>query len=96
MEKAHRVPDCGWGEDPILGLAPVSVSSGMIESKKSSGSETVVRARSPEEQNIVRQLGKVRRYLAKAPTTFSRNAWESRIALCEKQLAKAKVRAALH
>ncbi|MGA2137651.1 MAG: hypothetical protein ABSH14_02200 [Verrucomicrobiia bacterium] len=49
--------------------------------------------RSPEERNIRKQLGKVRRYLAKSTDANMRSSWESRIAVYETQLAKAEARA---
>jgi len=45
--------------------------------------------RSPEELNIRKQLGKVRRYLAKSTNGNIRSWWESRIKVYEAQLAKA-------
>jgi hypothetical protein len=49
--------------------------------------------RSPEERNIRKQLGKVRRYLAKSTDASFRSSWESRITVYEAQLAKAEARA---
>ena len=49
--------------------------------------------RSPEERNIRKQLGKVRRYLAKSTDANMRSSWESRITVYEMQLAKAEARA---
>jgi hypothetical protein len=49
--------------------------------------------RSPEERNIRKQLGKVRRYLAKSTDANMRSSWESRITVYEAQLAKAEARA---
>jgi hypothetical protein len=49
--------------------------------------------RSPEERNIRKQLGRVRRYLAKSTSTDMRNSWESRITVYEGQLEKAEARA---
>ena len=48
--------------------------------------------RSPEERNIRKQLGKVRRYLAKSTDANMRSSWESRIAVYEAQLVKAEAR----
>jgi hypothetical protein len=48
---------------------------------------------SPEERNIRKQLGKVRRYLAKSTSTDMRNSWESRITVYEGQLKRAEARA---
>ena len=49
--------------------------------------------RSPEERNIRKQLGKVRRYLAKSTDPTFKSSWESRIAVYEAQLVKAEARA---
>jgi hypothetical protein len=49
--------------------------------------------RSPEERNIRRQLGKVRRYLAKSTDANFKSSWESRITIYEAQLVKAESRA---
>jgi hypothetical protein len=49
--------------------------------------------RSPEERNIRKQLGKVRRYLAKSTDASFKSSWESRITVYEAQLAKAEARA---
>jgi hypothetical protein len=49
--------------------------------------------RSPEERNIRKQLGNVRRYLAKSTDANMRSSWESRIAVYEAQLKKAEARA---
>jgi hypothetical protein len=49
--------------------------------------------RSPEERNIRKQLGNVRRYLAKSTDATMRSSWESRIAVYEAQLEKAEARA---
>jgi hypothetical protein len=49
--------------------------------------------RSPEERNIRKQLGKVRRYLAKSTDANMRSSWESRITGYETQLAKVEARA---
>jgi len=51
--------------------------------------------RSPEERNIRKQLGTVRRYLAKSSDASFRSFWESRITVYEEQLAKAEARARL-
>ena len=53
----------------------------------------ISRIRSPEERNIRRQLGKVRRYLDKSMSPSIRTMWENRIAIYETQLVKAEVRA---
>jgi hypothetical protein len=49
--------------------------------------------RSPEERNIRKQLGKVRRYLAKSRDPNFTSSWENRITVYEAQLAKAAARA---
>jgi hypothetical protein len=49
--------------------------------------------RSPEERNIRKQLGKVRRYLAKSTDANMKTSWENRIIVYEAQLAKAEARA---
>ena len=49
--------------------------------------------RSPEERNIRKQLGKVRRYLAKSTDASFKSSWESRIKIYEAQLVKAEARA---
>jgi hypothetical protein len=49
--------------------------------------------RSPEECNIRKQLGKVRRYLAKSTDATFKSSWENRIAVYETQLVKAEARA---
>jgi len=49
--------------------------------------------RSPEERNIRKQLGKVRRYLAASTNTNMRNSWESKITTYKAQLVKAEARA---
>ena len=49
--------------------------------------------RSPEERNIRKQLGKVRRYLAKSTDANFKSSWESRITVYEAQLVKAESRA---
>ena len=49
--------------------------------------------RSPEERNIRKQLGKVRRYLAQSTDANMRSWWENQIKTYETQLAKAEARA---
>jgi hypothetical protein len=49
--------------------------------------------RSPEERNIRKQLGKVRRYLAKSTDASFQSSWELRITVYETQLARAEARA---
>lgn len=63
---------------PIKGTSPISA----VGSK-----------RSPEERNIRKQLGKVRRYLAKSTDPNFQTSWESRIMIYEAQLVKAEARA---
>jgi hypothetical protein len=63
---------------PIKGTLPVSA----VGSK-----------RSPEVRNICKQLGKVRRYLAKSTDASFKSSWESRITVYEAQLVKAEARA---
>ena len=55
----------------------------------------ISRKRSPEERNILKQLGNVRRYLDKSMSPSMRSIWESRITIYEKQLLKAEARAGL-
>ncbi len=64
----------------------------MIQTKGTLPASEVSRNRSPEERNIRKQLGKVRRYLAKSTDTNMRSSWESRIAVYEGQLVKAEAR----
>jgi len=49
--------------------------------------------RSPEERNIRRLLGRVRRNLAKSTQATFKSSWESRVKTLEAQLATAGVRA---
>jgi len=49
--------------------------------------------RSPEERNIRKQLGRVRRYLAKSTDANIKSAWENRITIYETQLKRAEARA---
>jgi hypothetical protein len=49
--------------------------------------------RSPEERNIRKQLGKVRRYLAASTNPNMRSSWESKITTYKAQLVKAEARA---
>jgi hypothetical protein len=53
----------------------------------------VASKRSPEERNIRKQLGKVRRYLAKSTDANFQSSWENRITVYETQLARAEARA---
>jgi hypothetical protein len=65
----------------------------MIQAKGTMPGSEVNPKRSPEERNIRKQLGKVRRYLAKSKADNGRSWWESRITVYEKQLKKAEARA---
>jgi hypothetical protein len=65
----------------------------VIQTKGASPKSEVSRNRSPEEKNILKQMGKVRRYLAKSTDSNMRSSWESRIAVYEGQLVKAEARA---
>jgi hypothetical protein len=49
--------------------------------------------RNPEERNIRKQLGRVRRNLAASTNPNIRSLWEGRITTCKTQLAKAEARA---
>jgi len=49
--------------------------------------------RSPEERNIRRLLGKVRRHLARSTEATFKSSWESRVKVLEAQLATAEARA---
>jgi hypothetical protein len=64
----------------------------MIQTKGNVPVSEASRNRSPEERNIRKQMGKVRRYLAKSTTAEMRSSWESRIAVYEGQLVKAEAR----
>jgi len=64
----------------------------VIQTKGTQPNSEVGRNRSPEERNIRKQLGKVRRYLAKSTDANMRSSWESRIAVYEAQLVKAEAR----
>jgi hypothetical protein len=65
----------------------------MIPIKGSLPISEVQPKRSPEERNIRKQLGNVRRYLAKSTDANMRSSWESRITIYEAQLEKAEARA---
>ena len=77
LARNHK-PRYSWNVIQIKGTLPVS---------------EVRPKRSPEERNIRKQLGKVRRYLAKSTAANMRSSWESRITIYEAQLAKAEARA---
>jgi hypothetical protein len=64
----------------------------VIQTKGALPKSDVGRNRSPEERNIRKQLGKVRRYLAKSTNADMRSSWESRITIYEAQLVKAEAR----
>ena len=53
----------------------------------------VIRNRNPEERNIIRKLGKVRRYLTQSTTANMTSEWERLILRYEMQLVKAEARA---
>lgn len=63
---------------PIEGTLPIS----KVQPKQS-----------PEERNIRKQLGRVRRYLAKSTDANMKSSWENRITVYEAQLEKAEARA---
>jgi hypothetical protein len=65
----------------------------MTQTKDTRPVSEVQPKRSPEERNIRKQLGKVRRYLAKSTAVNFKSSWESRITIYEAQLAKAEARA---
>ena len=65
----------------------------MAQIKSTPPNSEVGSKRSPEERNIRKQLGKVRRYFAKSTNANIKSAWESRITVYEAQLAKAEARA---
>ena len=65
----------------------------MIQIKDTVPVSEVRPKRSPEERNIRKQLGRVRRYFAKSTDANIKSAWESRIAIYEAQLEKAEARA---
>ncbi len=67
----------------------------MTEKKGTSPISEISPKRSPEERNIRKQLGKVRRYLAASTNTNMRNSWESKITVYKAQLVKAEARARL-
>ncbi len=64
----------------------------VIQTKGTVPASEVSRNRSPEERNIRKQMGKVRRYLAKSTDANMRSSWESRITIYEAQLVKAEAR----
>jgi hypothetical protein len=65
----------------------------VTEKKGTSPDSEISPNRSPEERNIRKQLGRVRRNLAASTNSNMRSLWEGRITTCETQLAKAKARA---
>ena len=67
----------------------------MAQTKGTLPDPEISRKRSPEERNVRKQLADVRRYLDKSMSPSMRSIWESRIAICEKQLVKAEARAGL-
>jgi len=83
------------GSDYLARSHKLCYGEDVIQTKGTLPVSEVSRNRSPEERNIRKQLGKVRRYLAKSTTPSMRSSWESRIATYEKQLVKAEARARL-
>jgi len=65
----------------------------VTEKKGTSPISEISPKRSPEERNIRKQLGKVRRNLAASTNTNMRNSWESKITTYKAQLVKAEARA---
>jgi hypothetical protein len=65
----------------------------VIQTKGTLPISEVGQKRSPEERNIRKQLGRVRRYLAESTDANFKFSWENRIAVYEAQLAKAEARA---
>ena len=65
----------------------------MSEIKGSPPISKVSPERSPEERNIRKQLGNVRRSLAQSTNSNFKKWWESQIIVYEKQLVKANARA---
>ena len=65
----------------------------MIPTKGAPPISEVGSKRSPEERNIRRLLGKVRRHLAKSTNATFKSSWESRVKILEAQLTKAEARA---
>jgi hypothetical protein len=65
----------------------------MVQTKSTAPVSEVHPKRSPEERNIRKQLGKVRRYLAKSTDANMKSSWENRIIVYEAQLVKAEARA---
>ena len=65
----------------------------MTEIKGARPVSEIIPKRSPEERNIRKQLGKVRRYLAASTDANMRSSWESKIVIYKAQLVKAEARA---
>jgi hypothetical protein len=89
-------PSGRWGSsDCLAGNHKPGYSWNMIQTKNTRPVSEVQPKRNPEERNIRKQLGKVRRYLAKSTAAGFTSSWESRITIYETQLAKAETRARL-
>ena len=82
---------CG-GTDYLARGHKLCYGESVIQTKGTLPVSDVNSKRSPEERNIRKQLGKVRRYLAKSTDANMRSSWESRIAVYEGQLVKAEAR----
>jgi hypothetical protein len=65
----------------------------VIQTKGKLPNSEVDPKRSPEERNIRKQLGRVRRYLANSTDANFKFSWENRIIVYEAQLVKAEARA---
>jgi hypothetical protein len=65
----------------------------VTEKKGTSPVSEIGPKRNPEERNIRKQLGRVRRHLAASTNSNMRSLWETRITRYEMQLAKAEARA---
>jgi hypothetical protein len=83
----------GMGSTPHSVPLLVCVVWSMIGIKRALPISELGSKRSPEERNVRKQLGKVRRYLAKSTDATFQGSWESRIAVYEAQLIKAEARA---
>lgn len=81
------------GLTPHSDPPPVYVVWSMIPIEGSTPISKVQPKRSPEEANIRKQLGRVRRYFAKSTDANIKTAWENRIAVYETQLKRAEARA---
>jgi hypothetical protein len=81
------------GSIPHCVLPRVRVVWSVIQTKGAPPVSEIDPKRSPEERNIRKQLGRVRRYLAKSTDANFRFSWENRIIVYEAQLARAEARA---